>query len=77
MRVAWEITTEGEGVAGRLGKVLSCGSSGIALFWGGDVGDIVDNGAEVRGSACGFPEKIKKVKGKAAKGQVIAEGGSK
>ena len=31
------------------------------------------SGAEVRGSACGFPATGNKVKGKAAEGRVVAE----
>ena len=52
---------EGDGV-GRLSKVLLRGSSGGAVVWVSDMGDIGANGAEVIGSeaigiACGFPRK--------------------
>ena len=35
------------------------------------------NGAEMRGSPYGFPDTGNKVKGKAAKGRVVAEGSGK
>ena len=38
----------------------------VVVVWGGDVGVISANGAEVRGSACGFPATGNKVKGKSA-----------
>ena len=51
-----EFATKGGGGDGSLRKVLQRGSSGGAIVWRGDMGDFGDNGAEVRGSACGFPE---------------------
>ena len=57
-----EVATEGGGVAVRLGKVLSRGSSGGAVVWIRDVGYIGTNGADVRGSAYGFPVTGNKVK---------------
>ena len=77
MRAAHEVSTEGGVGAGRLRKILLRGISGVAVVWGGYVGAIGANGAEVRGSACGFPETGNKAKGKAAKGRVVAEGGGK
>ena len=54
-----------EGVgACSFGKVLMRGSSGSAVFWGGDVGDFGYNGVEVIRSACGFPAADNKAKGK-------------
>ena len=60
----WEDYREGGGGAGRLCKVLSSGNTGGAFFWGGDVGVVGANGAEIRRSACGFTETGEKVKGK-------------
>ena len=71
------VATEGGGVAGRLGNVLSQSTSGGAVVWSVDVGAIGANGAEVRGSSYGFSVTGKKVKGKAAEGRVVAEGGIK
>ena len=53
--MAQEVALEVGGRAGHIGKVLSHGSSGGAVVWGGDVGAISANGAEVRGIVCGFP----------------------
>ena len=77
MREAQEVATEGGGVAGRLKKVLSRGTPGGAVVWSGYVSDIGDNGAEVRGIPYRFPAIGKKVKGKAAEGRVVEEGGGK
>ena len=68
---------EGGGGTGCLGKVLSCGSSGSAVVWGKNVGDISKNIAEVRGSECGFPDTGNKVKDKVTEGRVVEEGGDK
>ena len=73
----WEFATEVGGVAGRIGTFLSRGTSGVAVVWSGDVGANGDNNVEVRGSSCGFPEIRNKVKGKAAEGRVVVEGGGK
>ena len=75
MGAAQEFDTEGGVRAGRLGKDLPLRSSGGAVFWGGYVGDIGTNVAEVRWSAFGFPTTGNKVKGKSAEGKVVAEGG--
>ena len=64
MGADWEVSTEGGGVSGRLGKVLSCGTSSGAVVWSGEVVAIVANGAEVRGSPYGFPETGNKLKAK-------------
>ena len=77
MGAAHEVSTEGGVGAGRLRKLLLCGTSGVAVVWGGYVGAIGANGAEVRGSACGFPEIGNKSKGKADEGCVLAEGSGK
>ena len=70
-----ENATEGGGVSGRLGKVLLRVNTGGAIVWGGDVGVFCANGAEFRGSACGFPEMGDKVEGKEADLSSVAEGG--
>ena len=70
-----EDATEGGGRISHLGNVLSRGNTGGALVWGGDVGAVGSNGAEVRDSACGFPETGDKVKGKEAEGRFLADGG--
>ena len=77
MGAAWEVAAEVGGGAGRIGKFLLRSSSGSAVVWGGDVGDIDVNGAEVRGSACGFPATANKFKVKAAEGGVVADDGGK
>ena len=41
------------------------------------MGDIGDNGAEVRGSSYEFPATGNKVKDKTAEGRVVTEGGGK
>ena len=77
MGAAWEVATEVGGGDIRLRKVLLRVSSGGAVVWGRDVGAIGTNGAEVRGSECGFPVTGNKLKGKAAQGRFVAEGGVK
>ena len=77
MGAVQEFPTEGGGVAGCLGNYLSCGTSGGAVFGGGDVGAIGVNGVKVRGRSYGFPVTDNRVKGKAAEGQVVSEGGNK
>ena len=72
-----EVTTEGGGGDGSLGKVLPRGSSGGALVWSRDMGDFGNNDAEVRGSACGFPAAGHKKKVKTSGGWVLAAGDSK
>ena len=47
---------------------------GIVVVGGVDMGAISANGAEVRGSSCGFYAKVNKVKVNEAEGQVIEEG---
>ena len=64
MGAAWEVSTEVGGGDVRLGKVLLRVSSGGAVVWGGEMGDIGANGTEVRGSACGFPAIDKNSKSK-------------
>ena len=64
MGAAQEVVTEGGGVAGRLENVLSQGTSGGAVVWIVDVGDIGANGADVRGSSDGFTAIGNKFKGK-------------
>ena len=72
-----EVSTEGGGVAGHLGNVLSHRTSGSDDVWSVYVGAIGANGADVRGSSYGFPVTGNKVKGKAAEGRVMVEGGGK
>ena len=47
-----EVTLEGGGGAGSIGKVLPYSSSGVTLVWSGDMGAYKDNSSEVRGSPC-------------------------
>ena len=61
-----EVAMEGGGGAVSIGKVLLRGSSGRAIVWGGDMGNFGANGAEVRGSSCGFTAAGHKEKVKAA-----------
>ena len=77
MGAARGVATEGGGGADSLGKVLSHGSSGGAIVWGGDMGDFVANLAEFIVSACGFPAVGHKVKGKEAEGRVVTAGDGK
>ena len=72
---SWEVSTEVGGGNVHIGKVLLCGSSDGDVVWGGDVGDIGANGAEVIGGTCGFPSTGNKVKGKVSEIRVVAEGG--
>ena len=74
MGAYWEVATERGGGAGRLRNFLLRSCSSSAVVWGGDMGDISDNGVEVRGSACDFPTTGNKVKGRAAEGLVVEEG---
>ena len=67
MGVDWEVSTEEGGVAGRLGKVLSCGTSGSAIVWSGEVVAIGANVTYVRGSSYGFPATGNQVKASARK----------
>ena len=50
---------------------------GGSIFGGGDMGDFGANGAEVRGSSCGFPVTGKKYKGNLLEVRVVAEGDGK
>ena len=52
---AQEVTSEGGGGDGSLGKVLLFGSSGGTLVWSGDMGYYGANDAGFRGRACEFP----------------------
>ena len=77
MGAAREVATEGGGVAGRLGNVLSRGTSGSAVVLSVYVGAIGANGAMDRGSVYGFTAIDNKVKGKAAEERIVEEGGGK
>ena len=74
---AQEVTKEGGGGYGSIGKVLPHGVSGGALVWSGDMGDFGTNDADVGGIACGFPESGYKKKGTTAEGRVLAVGDEK
>ena len=50
---------------------------GGSIVWGGDMGDFGANGAEVRGSSCGFPVTGQKEKGKELEVRVVTEGDEK
>ena len=72
-----EFDTEGKVGAGHIVKVLLCGNTSGAVVWGGYVGVVDANVTVVRGSTCGFPEAVNKVKGKEAEGRFVAEGRSR
>ena len=65
--MSWEDVTEGGGRTGRLGKNLLHGDTGGVVVWGGDLGFVCDNGAEARGSSCGFLRQVAKLKTKSMK----------
>ena len=57
--------------------VIPRGSSGGDIVWSGEMGAFGANGAEVRGSICGFPAAGHKKKVKAAEGRFAAAGEGK
>ena len=67
MGAALESATEGRVVDSFVRNFLSRGTSGGAVIWGGDMGDIGANGTEVKGGSYGFP---------ATEVRVVAEGGN-
>ena len=75
MGAAWEDAKEGGGRAVHHNEFLFCVNTDGAFVWGGEVGVVGANGAEARGSSCGVPKTVDKVKGKKAEGWFVAEGG--
>ena len=49
----------------------------FSIVWSGDMGEFWANGADVRGSTCGFPTASHKKKCKATKGRVVVAGDRK
>ena len=72
-----EVATEGGGGSRSLGIFLPRGISGGALVWSGDMGDVGNNDAEVRGSVCGFSAAGQKKTSNAAEGWVLVKGDGK
>ena len=68
---------EGEVRTGRLGEVLSCGNTGGAVFWGGDLGVVGANGTEAGRTSCGVLATGDEVEEKKAEGRFVAEGGGR
>ena len=57
----WVDATEGGGLTGHIGEVLSHGDTGGVVVRGGDLVVVGANGAEARGGSWGVPETGEKI----------------